>query len=106
MSHYHLNLARTRTRTHVLNACLLVAWIGLMAVMQQLDADPDQALADEATQAPKAELAQRRERLTRQSVCLRTTGPATEPAELPDGTYTCRMPTPTPSTRPVQVAAR
>lgn len=96
MSHTRITLTRHRA----VNACLLAAWLALMAVMQQLDADPDQALADDAASAPATELAQRREWHTRQTVCLRTAGLGAEPSELPDGTYTCR-----PHTAPHTVVA-
>lgn len=82
----------TLTRHRALNAGLLAAWLLLIAIMQQLAADPDQALADDAASAPATELAQRREWHTRQTVCLRTAGLGAEPSELPDGTYTCRQP--------------
>lgn len=79
------------TRHTVFNGVLLAAWLALIACMQTLDADPDQALADDAAQAQQTAKAAQRERHTRRSVCLRTAGPGTEPAELPDGSYTCRQ---------------
>ncbi len=84
----HLNLSRHTA----FSAGLLTAWLLLVAVMQTLDADPDQALADDAAQARQTAKATQRERHTRQSVCLRTAGLGSEPAELPDGTFTCRPP--------------
>lgn len=78
------------SRHTAINVGLLTAWLLLMALMQTLDADPDQALADDAAQARQTAKATQRERHTRQSVCLRTAGFDAEPAELPDGTFTCR----------------
>lgn len=87
------------TRHTVFNGVLLAAWLALIACMQTLDADPDQALADDAAQAQQTAQADQRERHTRRSVCLRTAGPGTEPTELPDGTYTCRQVATTVATR-------
>lgn len=72
------------------NAALLTAFLALVSCMQQLDTDPDQELADDHTAAQAHAVAEWRELHARASVCIRTAGPGTEPAELPDGTYVCR----------------
>lgn len=80
MTYTTINLHRA------INAALLAAWLLLIAFMQTLDADPDQALADDAAQAPKTALAQHQHHV---ATCRRVHGPNTEPAENADGQLLC-----------------
>lgn len=72
------------------NIALIAGLLLMYACTATLDADPDQAMADDHATAQSQAVAEWRELQSRAVVCIRTAGPGTEPAELPDGTYVCR----------------